>query len=56
MESTNRYVVHALFEDNLEYFTVNVPANDPVEAEAAVRLQSLRDLLIASVIRIPRDA
>ena len=56
MDSPNRYVVQALVKDTLEYFTVDVPANDPVEAEAKVRLRSLRDLLIASVIRIPTAA
>ena len=53
MGSLNRYSVQALFKDNLEYFTVDVPANDPAEAEAIVRLRTLRDLLIASVVRIP---
>ena len=56
MGSQNRYAVQALFKDNLEYFTVDVPANDPVEAEAIVRHKSMRDLLIASVIRIPAAA
>ncbi len=56
MDSPNRYLVQALFKDNLEYFTVDVPANDPVEAETIVRLKSLRDLLIAGVIRIPAAA
>ena len=56
MGSLNRYAVQALFKDNLEYFTIDVPANDPVEAEAIVRHRSLRDLLIASVSRIPAAA
>ncbi len=56
MDSSNRYVVQALFRDNLEYFSVDVPANDPIEAEAIVRLQSSREVLIASVVRIPRAA
>ena len=54
MGSRNHYTVQALFKDSLECFTVNVPAEDPVEAETIVRHQSLRELLIASVIRIPR--
>ena len=53
MHSPNCYAVQALFKDNMQYFSVNVPANDPVEAEAIVRLRSLRELLIAGVIRIP---
>jgi hypothetical protein len=53
MGSRNRYAVQALFKDNLEYFTINVHAEDPVEAETIVRHQSLRELLIASVIRVP---
>jgi hypothetical protein len=56
MDSPNRYVVQALFKDNLEYFAVDVPANDPIEAEAIVRHRSPRELLIASVIRAPRAA
>ena len=56
MDSPNRYVIQALFKDNLEYFSIDVPANDPIEAEATLRLQSSRELLIASVIRIPRAA
>ncbi|MBI4290383.1 MAG: hypothetical protein HY661_02745 [Betaproteobacteria bacterium] len=56
MDSPNRYVVQALFKDSLEYFAVDVPANDPIEAEAIVRHRSSRELLIASVIRTPRAA
>ncbi len=56
MDSTNHYMVQALYTDSLDQFTVNVSANDPVESEAAARLQALRDLLIASVTRIPNAA
>ena len=56
MGSQNRYAVQALFRDSLECFTVDVRANDPVEAESIVRHKSMRDLLIASVIRIPAAA
>ena len=56
MGTLNRYAVQALFKDSLEYFTVDVRANDPVEAEKIVRHKSLRDLLIASVMRIPAAA
>ncbi len=56
MDSTNHYLVQALFKDSLEHFTVNVSANDSAEAEAAARLQALRDLLIASVTRISNAA
>ena len=56
MEPLNRYVIQALFKDNFEYFSIDVPPNDPIEAEAIVRFQSSRQLLIASVIRSPRAA
>ncbi len=56
MESANFYNVQALFKDTLEYFSVAVAADDPAEAEAIVRLQAVRELLIASVMRIPAPA
>ena len=56
MNSPNCYAVQALFKDNLECFTVNVPAENPFEAETIVRVHSFRELLIASVIRVPAAA
>ena len=56
MDSQNLYLVQALFKDDLKYFIANVSANDPVEAETIARRQSLRDLLVASVTRIPISA
>lgn len=53
MDFRNRYTVQALFKDNLEWLTVIVAAEDPVEAETIVRRQSMRELLICGVIRVP---
>jgi len=53
MASPNLYNVQALFKDTHELLSVDVPADDPAQAESIVRLRSVRELLIASVIRIP---
>lgn len=53
MDFRNRYMVQALFKDNLEWLAIVVAAEDPVEAETIVRRQSLRELLICGVIRVP---
>lgn len=56
MGSANHYTVQGLYKDDLQHFTVEVPANDPVEAESIVRHQAPRELLIASVVRTPAAA